>query len=236
MTHTRRLLTVATATLACLATAQGAMAATPSTTPSAAPRTLAAVQASGAKATSDRISAINAAIPRVTANSTLTAADKSTILATLNKDLAGMTSLAAKIAADTTVEQASTDYRTIFLTYRVFAVALPQAAYASAADDLTDTTLPNLLIAQKSLAALLSGPEAAKNTPALQAQLADMSSKIATAQGAITGVAARALAVTPSEYDANHQILTQVRQSVATALAAAKAAAADGASITAALQ
>ena len=115
-------------------------------------------------------------------------------------------------------------------------MALPQTAYASAADDLTDTTLPNLLTAQKSLATLLSGPDSAKNTPALQAQLADMSSKIAIAQGAITAVAARALAVTASDYDANHQNLTPVRQSVATALAAAKAAAADGASIAAALQ
>jgi hypothetical protein len=220
-------------------TAGVAIAATPTTTTSStafgAPRTLAAIQTLATKATGARITALDKAIPKVTSNSALSSADRATILATLNSDLAAMQSLATKIAADTTAPQAETDYRTIFTTYRVFAVALPQASYAAAADDLTDTTLPKLTAAQKSLAALLAGPDSAKSTPALQAELADMATKIAAAQSTVNGISAAALAVTPSQYDADHQALAQIRQSVSTALADAKAAGTDGSSIVAAL-
>ena len=143
MRRSLRVITITTAALATFGTAGAAVAATPSPAPSGANR-LAAIQTAGAKATSDRIAALNTAIPRTTANTALNAADKATILATLNADLSAMHSLATKIAADTTTEQASADYKSIFATYRVFAVALPQAAYAAAADDLTDTTLPKL--------------------------------------------------------------------------------------------
>ena len=236
-------LAVAATAVAVFGTVGAASAVPPSSTPnsltpssSTGARSLAAIQALGAKATSDRITAIDKAIPRVTANAALGASDKATILATLNSDLAGMQSLATKIAGDTSATQAETDYKTIFTTYRVFAVALPQASYAAAADDLTDTTLPKLTAAQKSLAALLAGPDAGKSTPALQAQLADMAAKIGSAQMAINGVAAAALAVTPAQYDANKQVLAPIRQSVATALAASKAAGTDGTDVLAALQ
>ena len=227
-----RIITVAAAALSTFGVAGAAMAVTPST----APRSLAGVQALGAKATSDRITALDKAIPSVTSNQALSSADRATILATLNHDLGGMHSLAATIAGDTTVEQASDDYRSIFTDYRVLAVALPQAAYAAAADDLTDTTLPKLTAAQKSLTALLAGPDAAKSTPALLAQLADMAAKISAAQAAITGQSAAALAVTPAAYDANHAVLTPVRTSVTTALADSKAAGVDGSDILAALK
>jgi hypothetical protein len=236
MRRSLRALTITTAALATFGTAGAALAATPSAAPSAPAGRLAAIQAAGAKATSDRIIALDGAIPKVTANVALSAADKSTILNTLNADLNAMHALAAKIAADSTADQASTDYKSIFSTYRVFAVALPQSAYAAAADDLTDTTVPKLTAAQKSLAALLAGPDAAKSTPALQAQLADMAAKIAAAQSAVSGVAASALGVTPAGYDANHSILVPIRQSETTALADAKAAGVDASDIVAALK
>jgi hypothetical protein len=199
-------------------------------------RSLALIQAAAAKQTATRIAALDAAIPKITSNVYLTASDRTTILATLNGDLSGLTTLAAKIAADTTAAEAETDYKTIFSTYRVFAVALPQSSYAAAADDLTDSALPKLVDAQKTLSALLAGPDAFKSTPALLADLTDMSAQIATAQQAITGVAAAALAVTPSEYDANHAVLSGSRQSVTTALAAVKLAGTDAKTVSAALQ
>jgi len=238
ITRTCRSVALATAAAASLfAATTPAGATTPATAPTAAAtKGLAAIQAAGAAATANRTRALDAAIPRVTANTALSASDRTTVLATLTNDLAAMNTLAAKIAADTTVEAAEADYKSIFSTYRVFAVALPQSAYAAAADDLTDTTLPKLVNAQKALAALLAGPDSGKDAPPVQADLADMSAKITSAQTLIAPVAAAALAVTPADYDANHAVLTPLRQSVANALAAAKAASADAAAIVAALQ
>ena len=211
------------------------------TSASAAPqpaggRTLAQVQQAGAAATARRISSLDTAIPKITNNEYLTSAHRSEILGVLNADLAGMQSLSAKIAADTVLAQAIADYRSIFTEYRVYAVALPQAHYAAAADALTDDAIGHLTAAQAKLAALLAGPDKGKNTPELQAELADMLAKVNAAAAAINGVAAGALSVTPAQYDANHAVLQGYRDSVRTALADVASARADGAAIVAALR
>ncbi|TXN29687.1 hypothetical protein [Lacisediminihabitans profunda] len=235
--------TALVSTLTIAALAAGAVPAMASPTDSvagdsaaAAPARLSAIQASAAAKTSARIASLNSAIPRVTANRALSDAERSTILGTLNADLAAMKSLAAKIAADTDAATARTDYASIFTGYRVYAVALPQAHFAAAADALTDTVIPRLTAAESKLAAALAGKYASKSTPELQAKLADMTTQIAAATAAADGTAARALAVTPSDYNANHAVMAPIRASIASAHAAAKLARADAKSIMAALK
>jgi hypothetical protein len=232
----RRRTRIATAaTVAAMLCTMGAGLISPGAASAAAPDGLKAIQAAGAQATSERIASLNTAIAKITADGTITDADRTTILATLNGDVAGMQTLAAKIAADTTVPQAKADYQSIFTQYRVYAVALPQSRYAASADDLTGTALPKLTAAHDDLAALLSGPYKAKDTPTVQAELEDMAAKIADATDALDGLAAAALAVTPAEYDANHAALVPIRASLKSALADAAAARADANKIVAAL-
>jgi hypothetical protein len=199
-------------------------------------RSLAAIQASAKVKTAARTNSLNAAIASVTAAPDITSADRSTILGVLNGDLGGMNAVEAKIAADTTVATAAADFASIFTSYRVYAVAIPQARCAAAADRMTGTTIPKLTTAESKLAAALSGPDAAKSTPALQADLSDMQAKIAAATSALNGVSASALAVTPAAFNANHSILAAARSSITSARAAVKAAAADGKTIRSALR
>lgn len=213
--------------------------ATPTPAPTAkahAPRTLAELQAAGAKATSDRETKLTAAIAKVTGDKTLTSSDRSTILDTLNADLAAMKSSASAIAADTTTTQATADLKTVFTKYRVLAVALPQARFAAEADRLTGTALPKLTKEQSTLAGLLAGKDKAKSTAALQSDLSDMSAQIATASHDASGQASAALAVTPSAYDANHSALSSVKSSLASARTAAKKAESDAKAIRQALK
>ena len=231
--------TAAVGTAAAIALVAGAVApaiAAGAPPASPAPRTLADIQTSGAKQTSERTASLTTAISKVTANTQLSSADRSTILATLNGDLAGMSTVASAIAADISVKQASTDFKSIFTTYRVYAVALPQAHFAAAADGLEASALPKLTAAEQKLSAALAGKYAAKSTPALQADLADMAKQIATAQASLSGLAANALAATPAAYNANHAVLTPVRESLATATAAVKQARADAKTVLAALK
>ncbi len=201
-----------------------------------APKTLAELQAAGAKATSDRETKLTAAITKVTADKYLTSSDRSTILGTLNADLAGMKSSASTIAGDTTTTQAAADLKQVFSKYRVYAVALPQARAASDADRLTGTTLPKLTTEQSKLSALLSGKDKSKSTAALQADLTDMSSQISTASHDAGGAAAAALAVTPAAYDANHSALSSVKSSLDSARTAVKKAQSDATAIRQALK
>ncbi|WP_158866055.1 hypothetical protein [Leifsonia sp. AG29] len=209
---------------------------TPTPTSSHAPKSLADIQAAGAKATSDRETKLTAAISKVTDDKYLTSSDRSTLLGTLNADLAAMKSSASTIAADTTATQAAADLKEVYSKYRVYAVALRQAHLVSEADRLTGTTLPALTKEQSNLSALLSGKDKGKSTDALQSALKDMSSQISTASHDESGAASAALAVTPSAYDANHSVLSSVESSSKAAAAAVKKAHADAKEVRQALK
>lgn len=199
-------------------------------------KSLAAIQANAKIKTTARIGALNTAIAKVNAAQDISSADRATILATLTGDLAGMNTVEAKIAADTTVATAAADYKTIFSTYRVYAVAIPQSRLAAGADRMTSTSIPKLTDAETKLAAALAGPDASKSTPALQADLTDMSAQINAATAALDGIAAQALAVTPSAYNSNHSVLEPVHSAVKAAIADLKKAKADGQTVLAAIK
>ena len=199
-------------------------------TPSPAPTahhaaSLSDIQAKGAAATSKRITSLNAAITKVGAAKGITDADRSTVLTTLKGDLSAMTSLATKIAADTTTTQAAADVRSIYTQYRVYAVALPQARIAATADRLTGVTIPRLQAAASKLGPKVSGDSG------LQSKLDDLNSQLTTAQSDTSGLAAAALKVTPSAYNADHTAMSSLRDKAKSAVAAVKAAAADAKAI-----
>jgi hypothetical protein len=231
-----RLITATTAatalTLVSLACAVPALAATPAP---GAHSTLAEIQQAGATATADRIRDLTTGIGKVNATSTLSSADKGTVLGTLNGDLSAMQGLQSKIAADTTASVALTDFHSIFTGYRVYAVALPQSFIAATADGLTDTAIPRLQSAATKIAAVFAA-DPSKATPDLQAKLADMQAKTADAATQTSGLAASALAVTPAAYNANHSALVADRTAARAALADSKAASQDGQAILKALK
>jgi hypothetical protein len=199
-------------------------------------KTLAAIQANAKVRTSARIGALNTAIAKITAAQDISSSDRATILATLNGDVSGMNTVEATIAADTTVATAVTDYQTIFTSYRVYAVGIPQSRLAAAADRMTSTTIPRLTDAQSKLAAALAGPDASKSTPALQADLADMTAQIAAGGASLNGVAAESLAITPSAYNSNQSVMAPIRTAVTTAIADLTKANTDGKTILAAIR
>jgi hypothetical protein len=199
-------------------------------------RTLLQIQNSASIKTTERIGALNTAIAKINAAVDITPSDRATILATLNADVAGMNTVEAKIAGDTDIPTAAADYKTIFTTYRVYAVAIPQARFAAAADRMTGGALPKLQAAETKLAALLAGPDAGKSTPTIQAELTDMQNQINAATSGVNGVAAAALAVTPADYNANHDVLSPERSAVESAIGDVKQAAKDGHEIVTALK
>jgi len=189
--------------------------------------TLSAIKERAAAAISVRLTSLSTAIPAVNNNKWLTSTDKSTLLNTLNSDQSGLTALGPKIQADTTVAQARTDYQSIFLDYRVYALALPQVRLAAAADDITGGVLPRLTDAQSRLTSLLSGVDASKDTAAVQAAMSDLASKIQAITSATSGLSASVLALTPSQYNANHTVLAAPRETILAARADIVAARAD---------
>jgi hypothetical protein len=227
---------LATITIATVGVAAPANAATPTPTGSAAAARLTTIQALAKVAIADRVTSLSNTIPSVTANKVITAADRATLLSTLNGDLSGLTALGQRIAADTTAQQAGSDYQMIFTTYRVYALALPQVRYAEAVDDIDGGVVPDLTNAQTTLAGLLAGVDTGKNTPAVQASMADLGKQISAITSTTSGLSSTVLAYTPAQYDANHALLSQPRATLVQARADVKTARADIASVLKALQ
>lgn len=228
--------TVAAAALvvgACAPAFASASTPPPSTKPA---HTLASVQAAAQTATGKRETALSAAIAKLDAAKGISASDKATLVGRLNADLAGMKAVEATISADTTLATASADFKTIFTTYRVFGVAIPQARIVADIDRATSIEIPKLTASATKLAARLAGKDASKSTAALQSDLADMKKRIAAANTALSGASAKVLAITPSDFNSNRTVVTSARAAVKTAKTDLKQARADRKAIITALK
>ena len=199
-------------------------------------RTLESVQTASKTATDKRETALSAAIAKLDVAKGISASDKATLLDRLNADLAGMKDIEAKIAADTTLAAASADLKTIYTTYRVFAVAIPQARMVADIDRATSIEIPELTASQTKLAALLAGKDGSKSTAALQSDLADMTKQIAAANTELDGASGKVLAITPADYSSNKTVVTSARASVKTAKNDLRQARADRKAILIALK
>jgi hypothetical protein len=237
---TAGLAATAAAAVALIGMSGTALAASPTPVASTAPahqgQDLAAIQKKAAADITRRLASLSVAINDVNNSTAISSADKTTLLATLNGDVTGLTALGATIAGDTTAQQALTDSKTIYTGFRVYALALPQVRFAAAADTITVTVLPKLTDAQSKLAALLAGVDAGKNTPAVQAKMTDLANQISAITGATTGLSSTVLAYTPAQYDANHALLSPARASLATSRDDIRTARGDIAFVAAALK
>ena len=230
---------VGTVAAAALVVGAGAPAFASTSTPSPSTKTthtLESVQAAAKTATSKRETALSAAIARLDAAKGISATDKATLVDRLNADLTGMKTIEAKVAADTTLVTASADLKTVFTTYRVFGVAIPQARIVADIDRATSIEIPKLTASQTKLAAMLAGKDASKSTAALQSDLADMKAKIAAANTELSGASEKVLAITPADYNSNKTVVKSARASVKTAENDLKQARADRKAILTALK
>jgi hypothetical protein len=102
----------------------------------ATPATLAEAQADVTKKIDDRLATLTKLTTAVTANTTVSAAHKATLLALYTADTAGLTALKAKVATETTLEQVKADRSAMILDYRIYLVVVPQTQIVLKADFL----------------------------------------------------------------------------------------------------
>ena len=236
--HTNRLGAVGLAAVASVAavaaslTAAGtAEAATASATSTSAPpqkqstasdpATLAQIQAKAAAAVTKRVDSLNAAVSKVDARPAL-GQDAATLAAYLQQDITPLQNLGAKIAADTTVSQAKADFADIFVDFRVYALVLPAARQAAVADAITVTALPKLTTF--STKAQQRVTKIGQNDATVEQMIDSLNNDLSGAQSASSGVATTVLAYTPSQWNADHSLLSTTKTSVQTATGDVKSA------------
>jgi hypothetical protein len=129
-----------------------------------------------------RITALTDLNTRIQAMQKVTDAFKSGISASITNEVNTLTSLKAKIDADTDLATLKTDIQSITSSYRVFALVLPQGRIAAAAD--REVTLVSMMstLGAKLQARIQAAQQAGATTTAMTASLTDMAAKLQDAQ------------------------------------------------------
>ncbi len=176
------------------------------------PTGLNAIKAASAAAIAARQASLSARLTMVTSGSPhLTAADRQALQSLIKADQSGLSALRRKIAADTDVTTAKADHKQIFTGYRVYALVMPQARLVRATDTVQTAVIPRLTDAQDRLAKALA---AANKTGQASAQMADLATRRASITAAAGGLSAKLLALTPADWNSNHNVLAPMRQTL----------------------
>jgi len=189
---------------------------------SAVTTTLAGIKAKAATDVTDRVNALNAAIANVNAAKGLGSSQQG-LVSHLDADIAPLQQLNQTIQGDTTVQQATHDFGTIFSDFRVYVLVLPSARIAAVADDATATTIPRLTADATRAQAHVT----AANQAQLQRLIDDLKSQITTATNATYGLAATVLAFTSAQWNADNGLLGASKSSAQAANAALAKARSD---------
>ena len=145
----RSLAGVATATVLLLgalpAFAQGVAGVTASISASAqvkanAGASLSTIIARGDADIAARVAALNALNTRVQAMSSVSATQKATLNSELQTNITGLTGLQAQIDANTDVSSARTEDQSIFTSYRIYALVIPQGWILASTDRIATIT------------------------------------------------------------------------------------------------
>lgn len=129
-----------------------------------------------------RIKALTELNTRVSAMTKVTADFKQNLATNIQTQITGLTALKAKIDADEDGATLRTDVQSVTQAYRVFALVMPQARIAAAAD--REATIINMLagIGTKLQARIAAAGTAGVDVSAMNTALTDMGTKLASAQ------------------------------------------------------
>lgn len=140
-----------------------------------------------------RIGALTKLTERIAAMKRVSAEFKSNLSTTINTEIAELTALRDRIESSTNGEEIKVDVQSITRSYRIFALVMPQAQIAAAADKVVTMTATLSEIGTKLKARIDAAAAASTDVTVLQTALADLALKITSAnthaQAAVNGTA-----------------------------------------------
>ncbi len=140
-----------------------------------------------------RIKALNALTERISAMKRVSEGFKGDLRATVNAEIANIEALRARIEANTSTSTLKTDIQSIARSYRVFALVLPKAQIAAAADRIVTMTATMSEIGAKLNTRIEAAAAAGSDTAALTEELRSLAENIDSAnthaQAAVDGTA-----------------------------------------------
>lgn len=164
-----------------------------------------------------RITALNASVKVIDQTAKLSASDKQTLKDEVTASITGLTSLKTKLDSDTTLADAREHAKTIVTDYRVYALVLPKVRLIKVADGQIMLEASFTELATKFTQRFTELKAAGKDTSALETTLASMSAKVLDAQTTSSAVKTKLLALQPTDYNADHAVLSGYRDQLKSA-------------------
>lgn len=129
-----------------------------------------------------RIKALNNLNARIQLMKNVSASEKSNITTQTEKNSVGLMTLKTKIDADSDLTTAKNDYNSIFGSYRIYALVIPQGYILAAADRVNTLTDMFSALSVKLQTRINEAQKAGKDVSTLQAALVDLNTNVAGAK------------------------------------------------------
>jgi hypothetical protein len=165
-----------------------------------------------------RITNLNSASARIAEAKTISSSEKSSIQANLSTEIGNLTSLKAKIDADTDASILKTDVQSITVDYRVYLLVLPQTRILAGSDRVSTIVSDMQTLAPKLETRITAAQNAGKNVNGAESAYTDMQAKIADANTQSSAAVSETASLTPDQGNAT----TEASNKVAVKDAAAK--------------
>jgi len=172
----------------------------------------------------DRLTSLNSASLKINAATKLSSNDKSTFGSEIQTDITNLTTLKAKIDADTDITTLRADAKSIFTDFRVYAVFLPQVHELAAIDTMGVTTANLQALSAKLQSRIQTAQGNGKDVTSLQGLLSDMNTQITNAQNQYSGVEGEISPLTPASYPGSNATLQDGRSKIKSGAADLKSA------------
>jgi hypothetical protein len=150
-----------------------------------------------------RLTWLSTASSKLSADKTLTAADRAALTTILSNDTNGLTSLKATLDAESSLSAVQGDLAAIVGNYRVYRLVAPQVALVRSADAVSAAVSNFATVNSRLEARIRAAAAKGRKTSAASAELAVMNRAVSAAAADVSGLSARVLALTPAAYDAH---------------------------------
>lgn len=148
-----------------------------------------------------RVAALNGLITRINAMTRVSADFKAQVTANLQNQISALNTLKANIDAETDDATLKSDVQSIVSSYRVFALVLPQANLAAAADRAIDVATMESALGAKLKARIDTAAAAGADVSALNTALADLATQVTSASNSAQAAVSVSLNLQPDQGD-----------------------------------
>ena len=152
-----------------------------------------------------RVTSMNDLITKINTTNKLSQAQKDSFDVTLQTNISNLTTLRAKIDADTNIDTLRVDVKAIIEQYRIFAILEPQIRLLKSSDIIDASIVKMNSIASKINIKILQLQSKGKNVTSLEMTYSDLLVKLADAKVQSDGVNNSVISLTPSSYPATNQ-------------------------------